>query len=71
MHQLGAAVSRLAVAVIEIGSDLRISPYLSDTSQPSLERSAWRVITANREGFSHIVCAIRVSWNRKRFDDIT
>ncbi len=26
----------LAGAVIEIGSDLRISPYLSDTSQPTL-----------------------------------
>ena len=33
MHRLGAVVSRLAGAVIEIGSDLRISPYLSDTSQ--------------------------------------
>ena len=42
MHRLGAFASRLAGAVIEIGSDLRISPYLSDTSQPTLGRSLRR-----------------------------
>ena len=55
MHRFGAAVSRLAGAVIEIGSDLRISPYLSDTSQPTLGLPLRRDITANREDWDNIV----------------
>ena len=64
----------LAGAVIEIGSDLRISPYLSDTSQPTLEPrkrgSGFRcggTITADRDGCLHIGIAILVSWYCLRY----
>ena len=60
MHRLGAFVSRLAGAVREIGSDLRISPYLSNTSQPTLGLPLRRDITANRVAYANIVSAIPV-----------
>ena len=50
-----ATASRLAGAVREIGSDLRISPYLSNTSQPSLGNRCGGEITADRDGYRGIV----------------
>ncbi len=61
----------LAGAVREIGSDLRISPYLSNTSQrnhASVVHRLRRDITANRVAWDNIVCAIRVQAICRHFD---
>ena len=57
----------LAGAVREIGSDLRISPYLSNTSQPTLGSRCGGLIRLPRV-YRDIVRAIPVQIANRHFD---